>query len=357
MGAGVLKYLSEITCHLRDYEHSIIYSISLDTPEDIEASFRADIRLIHVQMAKGLKIKRDIRALREIRAIIQQNKPDIIHLHSSKAGLLGRVLSWFFPKIRFFYTPHCYSFLMSNKSRGMRGLYLLAEWILSQSRSTIIACSKSEYAYARRLSWFRRPRLVENGMKDHEKFSESLADSKRIVGVGRLVEQKNPLLFIELVARMKEIHPDVNALWIGDGPLRARCEAYNDEVQAGVSFAGALPFDSVIEEMAQSAIFLQTSKWEGLPFTIIEAFSCGLPVVASDIRSHRDLIIDGENGFLANTVDQYVKSLSELLSDHKVRRSISNKSRNSFLKYYKMESFISNLKDAYARRESRDADK
>lgn len=347
MGGGVLKYISEVTKNLRGFEHSVIYSRGSDTPSDIEAQFGSDVQLYHCQMVKGLKLKSDIHALNELKKLIKLIKPDIIHLHSSKAGFLGRILSWRFPGIRFFFTPHCYSFLMSDKSWRMRKLYWFAEWLLSQSRSTIVACSKSEYRYARRLSWFRKPILVENGMRDHAKLHLRSMRSPIIIGVGRLVAQKNPRLFVEVVAQVKRNHPDVRAVWVGDGPLRKECESYSQELQAGIDYIGALPFNEVFEEMSKAAVYVQTSKWEGLPFTVIEAFSCGLPVVASDIESHRDLIKTNENGFLASHVEQYANALSELLANDRKREFMSARARQTFLSRYTIDLFASKLIEAY----------
>lgn len=347
MGAGVLKYLTEITSNLAGYDHSVIYSCGIDTPENIESIFRPEVRLINCQMVKGLNWKKDLRSLREIRSILNEVNPDIVHLHSSKAGFLGRLLVFLYPRIRFFYTPHCYSFLMSDKSKKRQLLYWFAELLLSQSRSKIVACSRSEYRYARQLSWFRKPILVENAMRDHGKYTAPHSYTNTIIGVGRLVEQKNPLLFIELVARIREEHPEVKAVWIGDGPMRRRCEAYNIRLNAQVTFAGALPFEKVIEECLQAAVFLQTSKWEGLPFTIIEAFSCGLPVVASDIESHRDLISHSENGYLAGCEQDYIRSLSEVLTNTQQRERISARARESYLSRHTIEMFLANMNEVY----------
>src|SRR5690606_3296142 len=133
----------------------------------------------------------------------------------------GRIVKLFHPRVTAYYTPHGYSFLMEHKPMGIRILYWLVEWLLSQINCHIVACSKSEFRYAKKLSPFRKVYLLENCISPRKNHSPKIGVSPTlIIGVGRMDEQKNPQLFIRVAARLKKLKPDIQAVWVGDGILR-----------------------------------------------------------------------------------------------------------------------------------------
>ncbi|MBP1965206.1 glycosyltransferase [Paenibacillus aceris] len=321
MASGVLKYLQEVVRaeSSDDVEHFIVYSPNREyTPKDLNKHFFDSVSLIEVNIGKG-----SIQSIKSLYAEICKIKPDVIHLHSSIAGFFGRIVTLCFPKVRVFYTPHGYSFLMINKAKIIRIAYWLAESLLSQIKGQIIACSKSEYRYARKLSPLRKHFLLENCIEVFRTSNKSSSQHKQIIGVGRLEAQKDPKLFIEIVAQLKQIDATIKAVWIGDGSLKQECEELNRTLKTDINFTGWISNAETIEYLQDSMVFLQTSKWEGLPYSVLEAFAVGLPIVASDIESHRDLMINSYVGFIAANQAQYIDYILKLLIDEKLRRNIS----------------------------------
>lgn len=327
MASGVLKYIQEVVLaeNCGDVEHFIVYSPHREnTPENLKELFPSSVSLVEVNIDinKGF-----IRSMKSLYTQISYIKPDVIHLHSSIAGFVGRIITRWFPKIRVFYTPHGYSFLMTNKSKMIRGIYWIAEFILTQIKGQIIACSRSEYRYAQKLSPIRKqPFLLENSMKRYPTQSKKTS-SKQIIGVGRLEAQKNPKLFIEIIRELRLIDPSIKAVWIGDGSLKQECEELNRLLNTDIKFTGWLSNANTIEYLQESMVFLQTSKWEGLPYSVLEAFSVGLPVVASDIESHRDLMENSYRGFIAENKCQYIDCIFKLLNDEELRGTISEENK------------------------------
>lgn len=314
MASGVLKYLQEVTSADDDgsTQHFILYSKNRKfTPQELDDLFPSYVHLKDVMIELGSFS----RSLRELYRCIRQTKPDIVHLHSSIAGLFGRMLSIAFPKIRFYYTPHGYSFLMSNRSPFVRAMYWLCECLLSQTASSVIACSKSEYRHAKRLSWFRSVHLAENALLPRESNADISRLPYQVIGVGRLEEQKDPKYFIRIVAELRKENPDVSAVWVGDGSLFQECVSLNQELHANVLFTGWLSNEETLEQLKGSNCYLQTSKWEGLPFSVLEAMALGLPVIANDREFHRDLFEHNYMGFLADGENRFAEFVGQLKNE------------------------------------------
>ena len=135
--------------------------------------------------------------------------------------------------------------------------------------------------------------------------------------VGRLVAQKNPLLFVAAAANLRACRPDARFILIGDGPLHG-------PVAAALSAAGlddccvmAGERDDVAELLRDADLFWLTSDWEGLPNAVIEAMACGLPVVATNVGGTSELVRDGREGFLIppGDVDALVARSLQILAD------------------------------------------
>lgn len=347
MASGVLKYLQEVVwAHENENnEHYIVYSKRTFTPNDLKKLFPDYVHLINIE----IKIRHGfIKSIQSIFRHIHDINPDIIHLHSSIAGVFGRLITVFFPKIKVFYTPHGYSFLMTHKTRLTRAVFWLAEFLLSQLKGNIVACSKSEYRYAKNLNPFRKVFLLENCIKVLiSPKGKPLLPIKQVIGVGRMEEQKDPKLFIEIAAQLKQKDATIKTVWIGDGSMKISCEELNRSLCAGVTFTGWLSNEETLEYLENSTVFLQTSKWEGLPYSVLEALALGLPVVASDITSHRDLI--GENnylGFIAKNKEQYIEYILAILNDKEFANKISEENRRrleiNYINFSKTIHFIYN---------------
>lgn len=305
MGGGVFTYIVDLANELADeFDMYIAYAVRPQTPKNYREYFDKKIHLIEVKnFCREIKPIKEIRAVKEVRKIAEEINPDIIHLHSSKAGVIGRI-AFDGKRIPLFYTPHGYSFLMANYTSMKRGLFMMIEKVMAKRNCTIISCSPGEHQETLKLT--SNATYVNNAV-NAEKLKKSLAKAEEIehpftvFTLGRICYQKNPKLFNEIAEAM----PEVQFLWIGDGDLRDELRSKNIEI------TGWVDRDEALKLSLNADVFILTSVWEGLPMSLLEAMYMKKLCVVSDTIGNRDVIHNGDNGYLCKSVDDFVEAIKE----------------------------------------------
>ena len=227
-------------------------------------------------------------------------RADIVHVHSSKAGFLGRLASRARGKGRAcVFTPHCWSFWAAGDAEGR--LYVELERLAARWCGAIVALSDDERA-AGLEAGVGRPdqyRVIPNGVALEEFALPREPVRGRILMVGRLAQQKRPDLALHALAAVRGRIPEAE-LWVaGDGPLRPQAERLAGEL--GV--AGAVRFlghrEDVPELLASAECVLLTSDYEGSPLAVVEAMAAGVAVASTDAGGAGELVQPGRTGALA----------------------------------------------------------
>ncbi len=156
-----------------------------------------------------------------------------------------------------------------------------------------------------------------------------------LIFVGGLTQVKRLDRFIEIVLSLRKRFPDIQSVIVGDGPDLPRIKeeiftkSLTDNIETVGFQADVYPF------LVQSRIFLLTSESEGLPMAIIEAMSCGLPVIAPAINDIPDLVIHEKNGFLvpSTNVEEYCRHITALLENNELYRSVSSNALSFIAEY------------------------
>lgn len=309
MGGGVFTYIVDLSNELvNTYDMYIAYAIRKQTPTDYKEYFDNRIHLIEVKnFQRSINPIKDIKAFIEIRKIAARVKPDIIHLHSSKAGVLGR---WAFngKKIPLFYTPHGYSFLMKNQSALKRMLYKMVENVCGKRSCMIISCSEGEHQES--LKFTQDAVYINNGINisDLQMMIDSTELTEKhpftVYTLGRICYQKNPGLFNKVALAF----PDVRFVWIGDGELREELSAPNIEITGWIERKAALQYSM------DGDVFLLTSLWEGLPMSLLESMYLKKLCIVNDGIGNRDVIHSGDNGYVCCELDDLVTAIQQAQS-------------------------------------------
>lgn len=317
MGGGVFTYIVDLANELvNTYDMYIAYAVRPQTPENYKEYFDKRIHLIRVKnFTRSINPFKDIKAIPEVKAIAKKVKPDIIHLHSSKAGVIGRI-AFNGKDVPLFYTPHGYSFLMENYKPMKRWIFRIIETLCAKRNCTTISCSPGEHQETLKLT--KKATFVNNGIntKDLDKMLEKVTVSEHpftVFTLGRICYQKNPKLFNEIAEAM----PDVKFLWIGDGELRSELRSSNIEI------TGWVDREEALQRSMNADVFLLTSLWEGLPISLLESMYMKKLCVVSDVIGNHDVIENGRNGFVCKRVSEFVNAISHSHNEELINRAFN----------------------------------
>ncbi len=313
----------------RGWDVHVVYSRRPETPLDLSALFHKSVTLHEIPMG-GFSMLSAVFALKRR---INDLQPQIIHLHSSFAGFVGRIAaaaSGSAPIV--VYSPHCIS-VMRRDIGLKRFVFAALERLANLTPSTYIACSMSEKDEIRR--WVGADaELLENAVEDVsiKSVAPPLEQSValRIVTVGGVRTQKGPEDFA-LIAHLT-LKSGINAefAWVGDGDL----EKVTTLVEGGVSVSGWLPKADVYSKLAAADVYLSTAKWEGLPVSIIEAMSSRKLVLAARCSGNVDVVDHGRTGLLFSDPDEATKLLASVatgaIETNHIRDAAYNEARSRF---------------------------
>ncbi len=338
---GVLSFLVDLTRHqVEQYEIFILYGLRPQTPKNVEELFDPRIHLIEMSSFHGaMGTVVNPMAYWDVWKKYRELRPDIVHLHSSATGFVGR---WVLPcrTIRVFYNPHGFSFLAGNGPILKRQLFKSMEWLSALRPARTIACSKGEYEVARTLSG--NPTYVNNGINTMEltPYVSPYTESKGVVRVctsGRILLQKNP----ELFNRIAQLLPKAQFTWIGEGDLSTLLTSKNIKVTGWVSRKEAL------ELLRDSDFFILPSLWEGLPISLLEAMYLKKVCIVSNVTGNKDVIRSGENGFICNEAEEYVEKIQAVVSGKIDGKALTEMASMDIKQNYTTELMAEKYKEIY----------
>lgn len=290
----------------------------------------------------------DLLALTEIRELIRVREPDIICLHSSKAGALGRIAA-IGTGIPVVFTAHGWAFT-EGVPPFKRSVYKQIERLLARLSTRIITVSEYDRSLA---LWERvgdRHKLVtvHNGVHDtDEPRAEPSINPPRLIMVARFADQKDHALLLQALVDLQGLSWELE--FVGDGPNRLPAEALVKKLGLArrVRFAGAS--EAVAADLSRAQLFVLASQWEGLPLSIIEAMRAGLPVIASDVGGVNELVDDGKTGYLVPRSDKrrLTDRLRQLLEDPDRRAAMGAAGRQRYEAHFTFNRMFESTLEVY----------
>lgn len=268
---------------------------------------------------------RDYAALaRHVFKALSSDSYDVVHLHSAKAGFLGRLMAIASRRPdKVVYSPHGFPFLKLDVHRPVRQLMLGVETYLGKI-GMVMLTSNSEYEIARDSLKCKRACLVTTGMRPEYfssiqgRRSEPKETLPVVCMVGRITYQKAPWTF-SAVARA--LVGKAKFVWVGDGDAQLRKKWLD---RAGIEVTGWVSPEALVNFLSDCDILLFPTLWEGMSLSLIQAQAHGLPAVVTDVVGNRDAVANGKTGFICGSVRELIAATDLLISDSDLRIKMSS---------------------------------
>jgi glycosyltransferase involved in cell wall biosynthesis len=341
------------------YELVLVHGLSLEskmTDLEVQAVYRGierakdrGIKVIPMpSLVRKIDPVQDLRAFFCLWRLMIQERPSIVHTHTSKPGILGRWAAKMASVPIIVHTPHGHVFYGHFGPLASR-FFLLVEWLMAFITDRVVALSEGERNDYIALSVSNPDKIVtiHSGVEidRYMKTEVNIADKKRslrlnpkrlVVGtVGWLLPIKGPMHLLRAMSFVWQSHPETDLVYVGKGDLEKelREEAFRMGVSERVSFLGWR--DDVPEIMQVLDVFVLPSLNEGMGRVLVEAMAAGKPIVASNVGGIPDLIIQGENGLLvpAGDAEALAGGIEFFITNPEKRREMGERGRKMAVRY------------------------
>jgi len=313
---------------------------------DEEAGQLPDVTLRFCgELSRPIRPVADYQAFQRLRELFRELKPDIVHTHSSKAGILGRLAASAENVPVLIHTYHGFGF-HRRQNPGVFKLFLAFEREASRRSHHLVFVSKENWKWAEELDLIQNcgTSLIRSGVeidplinaRRDEAFREELGLSKKqraVAMISCLKTQKDPLTFVEAADIVTRKDPSVKFFIAGDGELADAVQKRVSKMRYAQNFRHLGWRRDIPEILANIDLMVLPSLWEGLPRVIPEATIAGVPVVASNIDGNREVVFEGRNGVLAepqNPKDFAEKILTALDEEWEVDPELSRNIQHEY---------------------------
>ncbi|HMX94337.1 MAG TPA: glycosyltransferase family 4 protein [Elusimicrobiota bacterium] len=304
---------------------------------------------------------KDPAAFFQLRRAFRSLRPDIVHTHSSKAGILGRWAAWSAGVPVVLHTFHGFGFT-PGQSAPVRAAYVAAERWTARISTALVAVSRAnrDEALARGIGRPDQFHLIRSGVplgpyrslaprREPPAGIDLRPEEKLVLTIGPFKPQKNLKDFVRAAAAVLQRRSDVKFLVVGDGEGRLRLE--EDLRRRGVADRVILAGwrRDVPALLARTDVFCMTSLWEGLPRSLVEAMAAGRPCVVNAVDGCRDLIEDGVNGFLIPPRHPLstAERLLQILSDDELSDRLGRRARETVGDEFDIDGMVRAQEDLY----------
>jgi glycosyltransferase involved in cell wall biosynthesis len=327
--------------------------------------------ILEASSIKGLTLKKsrwlersinplkDLLALIEIYWFIKKNNIEIVHTHSSKAGILGRLAAGLAEVKVILHTVHGWSF-DDYKPIWKRILFIWLERLNARFSDKLVVTSNydRQKGLDNHIGQENKYSLIRYGV-DYTEFNikdqnirEELGINPNDLVVGMIAcfkPQKSPPDFIKLANLVNKVLPDVKFLLVGDGILRRKIEKLISKfnLQKQVVLTGWR--DDIPRILSAIDVFVLTSLWEGLPITVLEAMAASKPVISTHTGGVTEVIAEGKSGFLVTPrdINKMSERIAVLIKDENLRRQIGQNARQSLDSNFTLTNMISKTENLY----------
>ena len=291
---------------------------------------------------------RDYGCYRDLCRLLRQLQPDLVHLHSSKAGLLGRLAAWKIG-VPSLFTAHGWAF---TEGAGLvqRSYGLVLEWIMARIGNGIITVSAYDMALARKWRVVRGERAwcIRNAVEEAGQpvVAGDGGGDVVLLNVGRMARAKNHLLLLEAAARLEGAF---RLVIVGRGRFYPQLLEQADRLGLQQRVTFVTDNDDPGEWFRRADIYVLSSDYEGLPLSVLEAMAAGLPVISTRVGGVPEAVTHDETGLLVDRGDVagLARSMQALVDDREQRRRLGEAGYRRFEEEFRVERLCGETLEVY----------
>ena len=341
------------------FEQKLLTGYCAADEADYLEKVAVDVKAIRIDgLGRSIKPRADLTALFSIIKEIRRFKPDVIHTHTAKAGVVGRLASIFSGqrsiRIHTFHGHLLHGYFGAGKTK----LVILIEKFLALFTHQLLAVGKKV-----------QDDLISAGIGNSKKFAvmppglqlahvPSKSEARQELGldqneiycafIGRITQIKRPDRFLEVVSKVSNSGIKVHFVVAGAGELLQECQGRVAAENLPVTFLGWREDIEVV--LAAADFVILTSDNEGTPLSLIQAGMVGIPVVATNVGSTNEIVVDGQTGFLTDlSVDQLSKAVTKVATDSDLRAQMGAAGKEYTMARYGVARLVKDHQDLYLR--------
>lgn len=352
---GVETYLRQMVQNI-DRERFEIIIVSCE-PSLKQYCEEANVKYYEVKMSRGFNPFRDFTSVLGIRKIIKKEKPALVHLHSSKAGFVGRIAAKT-ASCKSLFTPHGGSYLQFTGMKRM--IFFFLELIGKRFTYKLLCISWTEAERFSHEVGIKRESIyvIPNSIfipKERVEVPDKLGKLEgeiKIGTIGRITYQKNPLLLADIAYDVISKNPIVHFHFLGAGfhdHLRQELDEKIAKYNIGSNFHLIEKGDAAmaLNLLRQIDMFILPSRYEGLSYALLEAMYEEVPCIVSRVDGNNDVISNRENGFSCLIREQYAEVIETLINDKALAKDIAAKGKQYVIEKHKIDKNIKMLEEIY----------
>ena len=354
VGGGIHTYLDLIFKYLK-VENVLICPPGLVSL--IKTSNKLGVPIHELEMKWKISPYHDIISIYKIVRLVRKLRPDVIHAHSSKAGVLSRLGSLFF-KTPVIYSPHALAFLGAPSTK--KRFFFFIERVMVFITDFVMACSESEKIRLKRSLNFgdSQIKLFNNSIEIPILKDQSFVRKRKIptiINVGRLVKQKDPLLFVEIANELVNVHgSQIKFKMIGLGfqdelyePIIELIKQYN--LDEHIELVDWMSKENLMVELNQANLILMTSEFESFGYVVAEAACLETPAVCAMTDGLCDIVQNQKTGFLVKSrqAADFANQVLELLNNEELEMNMGIAARKFVTSRFDIKKNAPLLEDIY----------
>jgi glycosyltransferase involved in cell wall biosynthesis len=338
-------------------EQTLITGYCDENEADYLETIATDVKATRIAgLGRSVSLVADVRAFFALVGMLRELRPDIVHTHTAKAGVLGRLASLLAGrKVKRVHTFHGH--LLHGYFSGWKVRLVIAiEKFLAKRTDVLLAVGNKvkDDLLAVGIGKADQYRVFFPGLKDPKKFEKEkvraafdMEDGLTYIAfVGRLTQIKRPDRLLDVAAEIKSRGLKARIIVAGEGDLFEKSKSRASDQGLPITFLGWRK--DISELFAASDIAVLTSDNEGIPLTLIQAAQAGLPIVATEVGSIGDIVIHESNGYLTDTSPSAITdALEKLIIDPVLRQIMGTAGRERAVRYFSLEKMSQDHTELY----------